>query len=88
MCLAIPGKIITIDMEAEPRMGTVDFGGVRKQVCLEILPEAEVGNYVVVHVGFALSIIDEEEALATLKMFEEMGEDPGEEMNPPTDPRR
>jgi hydrogenase expression/formation protein HypC len=90
MCLAVPGKILDIDRSAQPVMGTVSFGGIRKKVCLEWLPEAGVGDYVIVHVGFALSKVDEEEALQTLKMFEEMGagleeldERPDEEDRPP-----
>ena len=73
MCLAIPGKVLEIDSNAQPAMGTVSFGGVSKQVCLEWLPETKIGDYVIVHVGFALSKVDEEEALETLKMLEEMG---------------
>ncbi len=74
MCLAIPGKVLEIDGGSEPRMGTVSFGGVQKQVCLEWLPDVRAGDYVIVHVGFALSKVDEAEALATIKMIEEMEE--------------
>ena len=74
MCLAIPGKVLDIDRSASPVMGTVSFGGTQKKVCLDWLPEARVGDYVIVHVGFALSTVDEAEALETLKMFKEMGE--------------
>ena len=74
MCLAIPGKVLDIDRTGSPVMGTVSFGGTQKKVCLEWLPEARVGDYVIVHVGFALSTVDEAEALETLKMFKEMGE--------------
>lgn len=75
MCLSVPGKIITID-ETNPdlRMGKVDFSGVVKDVCLQWLPEAVVGNYVLVHVGFALSLVDEADALATIAQLNEMGE--------------
>ncbi len=72
MCLAIPGKLLTIDAEANPVMGTVDFGGIQKQICLSWTPEARPGDYVIVHVGFALSTIDEKEALETLRLFREM----------------
>lgn len=72
MCLAIPGKILSIDTEADPRMATVDFGGVTKSVCIDWVPEANVGAYVIVHVGFALNVIDEEEANRTLTLFREM----------------
>ena len=74
MCLAIPGKVIEINQSSQPTMGTVDFAGIRKEVCLEWLPEARPGDYVIVHVGFAISKVDEEEALETLKMLKEMGE--------------
>ena len=81
MCLAIPGKIIGVEGDGPiTRTGTVDFGGVRKTVNLSFVPEAGVGDYVLVHVGFALSIIDQEEAERTLEYFEEMGgiDDAGE----------
>jgi len=83
MCLAIPGKVISIDEGSTPRMGLVSFGGIQKQVCLEWLPETAVGHYVIVHVGFALSTVDEAEALETLKMFEQMGEGLDELKTPP-----
>ncbi|MEW6509581.1 MAG: HypC/HybG/HupF family hydrogenase formation chaperone [Bacteroidota bacterium] len=73
MCLAIPGKILAINEGGSPRMGTVSFGGIQKGVCLEWVPEARVGSYVIVHVGFAISTVDEKEALETLKLFDEMG---------------
>ncbi len=72
MCLAVPGKIISIDNIDNLRMAKVDFGGVSTSVCLEWLPEAEIGNYVIVHVGFALSIVDEKEAIETLKMISDI----------------
>ncbi len=73
MCLAIPGKVTAIDRTSSPLMGTVSFGGVQKAVCLEWLPEAREGDYVIVHVGFAISTVDEQEALETLKIIEQMG---------------
>jgi hydrogenase assembly chaperone HypC/HupF len=73
MCLAIPGKVLEIKQEGTPVMGKVSFSGVQKDVCLEWLPDVQVGDYVIVHVGFAISKIDKEEALETLKMLEEMG---------------
>lgn len=67
MCLAIPGKIISIEGENFlEKKGKVSFGGIIKEISLAYTPEAKIGNYVVVHVGFALSIIDEEEAQQTL----------------------
>jgi hydrogenase expression/formation protein HypC len=74
MCLAIPGKVLEIDRVAQPVMGNVSFGGIQKRVCLEWLPDVNVGDYVIVHVGFALSKIDEKEALETLQLFREMNE--------------
>jgi hydrogenase expression/formation protein HypC len=73
MCLGIPGKVIEIRDEAGLPMGRVDFGGVRKDACLAYLPETRVGDYVIVHVGFAISLVDEEEALRTLEILGEMG---------------
>lgn len=74
MCLAIPGKVIEIKQNSQPVMGSVDFAGIHKEVCLEWLPEAQIGDYVIVHVGFAISKVDEQEALETLKLLKEMGE--------------
>jgi hydrogenase expression/formation protein HypC len=77
MCLGVPGRVITIDdanTDASMTMGTVEFGGIHKQVCLACVPEVEVGNYVLAHVGFAIGIIDEDEAQEVFKLLEEMGE--------------
>jgi len=73
MCLAIPGKVEEILIEGDLRIGRVNFGGVVKRVCLDYVPEVEVGDYTIVHVGFALSKIDEETALQTLDDFRAMG---------------
>jgi hydrogenase expression/formation protein HypC len=73
MCLAIPGKVEEIAEENGLRMGRVNFGGVVKRVCLDYVPEVEVGDYTIVHVGFALSKIDEETAEKTLADFRAMG---------------
>jgi hydrogenase expression/formation protein HypC len=73
MCLAIPGKVEEILTEGDVRVGRVNFGGVVKRVCLDYVPEVEVGDYTIVHVGFALSKIDEESAQKTLAVFREMG---------------
>ena len=73
MCLAIPGRVVGIADEGGLRMGRVDFGGVVKRVCLDYVPDLDVGDYTIVHVGFALSKIDEEEAMRTLAVFEQMG---------------
>ncbi|MGD0890289.1 MAG: HypC/HybG/HupF family hydrogenase formation chaperone [Terracidiphilus sp.] len=73
MCLAIPGKVEAITNDGLIRMGRVNFGGVVKNVCLDYVPEVEVGDYTIVHVGFALSKIDEETAEETLAEFRKMG---------------
>jgi len=73
MCLAIPGRVEEITEEAGLRVGRVNFGGVVKRVCLDYVPELEVGDYTIVHVGFALSKIDEETAQKTLEDFRAMG---------------
>lgn len=72
MCLAIPGKVLEIDTSVQPKMGKVSFGGIQKRVCLEWIPDVKVGEYVIVHVGFAISKMDEKEALETLSLFEQM----------------
>ena len=73
MCLAIPGKLLEIlDDGHGVRMGRANFGGIVKQVCLEYTPEVAPGDYVLVHVGFALSKVDEAEAARTYKLLEEM----------------
>jgi len=74
MCLSIPGRITEIKLDGSLSMGNVDFGGVIKEVCLDYVPEAKVGQYVLVHVGFAISVMDEEEAEESLKLFREMAE--------------
>ncbi|MFF3362520.1 HypC/HybG/HupF family hydrogenase formation chaperone [Streptomyces misionensis] len=73
MCLAVPGKVVSIDHQADPLTGMIDFGGVRKEVCLEYLPDVRVGEYVIVHVGFALQRLDEESARASLELFDQLG---------------
>lgn len=75
MCLGIPGKIVTIDgADTLLRKGTVSFGGIQKEVSLAYVPGAEAGDYVVVHVGFAISVIDEEEANRVFAYLEQIGE--------------
>lgn len=73
MCLAVPGKIVDISDDGMVRMATLDFGGIQKQVCLAYLPDAVVGDYAIVHVGFAISRIDEASAMETLRHFRELG---------------
>jgi hydrogenase expression/formation protein HypC len=72
MCLAIPGKIIKISLNESIRMGVVDFSGVELDVCLEAVPEAKVGNFVIVHAGFAISALSEDEAQETLDLFDQI----------------
>ncbi|MFZ5831140.1 MAG: HypC/HybG/HupF family hydrogenase formation chaperone [Planctomycetota bacterium] len=74
MCLGIPGKLTEITHGDGPPMGKVDFGGVAKEICLAYTPEAQVGQYVLVHVGFAISVIDEEEAAETMALLAEIEE--------------
>ncbi|MDQ0766543.1 hydrogenase expression/formation protein HypC [Streptomyces canus] len=73
MCLAVPGRVLDIEERDGTRMATVDFGGVVKEVCLEYLPDLQVGEYAIVHVGFALQRLDEESARQTLELFAELG---------------
>jgi hydrogenase expression/formation protein HypC len=74
MCLGIPGKVLE-EFDADGlRMARVQFGGIVREACLQYVPEARVGDYVVVHVGFAISTIDEEEAARTYRLLDEMGQ--------------
>lgn len=72
MCLAIPGKLIKIYENTGLKMGEVDYDGVVSQVCLEYVPEIALGQYTIVHAGFALSVLDEEEARKTLDLWQEL----------------
>jgi hydrogenase expression/formation protein HypC len=72
MCLAIPGKVVETYHEHDVRMGKVDFGGIFKRVCLEHVPDATINDYVLVHVGFALSRIDEAEAMRVFEFLASM----------------
>lgn len=73
MCLAVPGRVIDVRDERNVRMATVNFDGIEKSICLAYLPDIEVGEYVIVHVGFAISRLDEASALETLAMFRDLG---------------
>ncbi len=73
MCLGIPGKVIKIWEEAGTRMSCVDFGGTTKTVCLAYLPDMQIGEYTIVHAGFAIARLDEESANETLQMFKDLG---------------
>ena len=77
MCLGVPGKVLTVRVEqngAGLTMGKVSFGGVAKEVCLAYVPEVAVGDYVIVHAGFALNTLDEAEAMAVFDLLRQMGE--------------
>ncbi len=79
MCLGIPGKVVEVYREHNLLMGKVDFGGVLKRVCLEYIPEVAVGEYALVHVGFALTRLDEAEAQRVFALLAELGELPPHE---------
>ncbi len=74
MCLAVPGKIVEIYDSGGMSMGKIDFGGVTREVCLAYVPEAKIGDSTIIHVGFALSILSEEEAQATLEALREIAD--------------
>jgi hydrogenase expression/formation protein HypC len=80
MCLAIPGKLTDIYEKDNLRMAKIDFGGIVKEICLAYIPEAKIGDYALVHVGFAISLMDEEEAQETLRLLQQIA-DIGEELN-------
>ena len=73
MCLAIPGKVAEIQVKEGVRTGRVLFGGIARQACLDFVPEAREGDFVMVHVGFAISVVDKEEAERTYALLESMG---------------
>ncbi len=73
MCLAVPGQIIDVRQDRGTRMATIDFDGIKKEICLAYLPDIGIGDYAIVHVGFAISKVDEEQALETLAMFRDLG---------------
>ena len=72
MCLAIPGRVVSITDENGMKMGTVDINGSLTRACLEYVPEIQIGQYTIVHAGFALKIIDEAEAAESLKLWDEL----------------
>lgn len=74
MCLAVPGKVMELHQENDLLMGKVEFGGTTISACLAYVPEVKIGDYVIVHAGFALNIIDEEEAQRTFELLKEIGE--------------
>ncbi|WP_432825969.1 HypC/HybG/HupF family hydrogenase formation chaperone [Dactylosporangium sp. CA-092794] len=86
MCLGVPGRVTAVDDGSGLPMGTVDFGGVRREVCLAYVPDARVGEYVVVHVGFAIGRLDEAEALRTLRVLRAMDDLLERELTPEAGP--
>lgn len=74
MCLGIPGKIIEIYQSNNLKMGKIDFGGVVREACLEYVPDAKISDYALIHVGFALNLIDEQEALETLDLLRQIND--------------
>ncbi len=74
MCLGVPGKIVEIYESGGLQMGKIDFGGVTREACLAYVPEAQIGDYTVIHVGFALHLISEEEAIETLELLRQLVE--------------
>lgn len=81
MCLGIPGKIITIYENHGTKMAKIDFGGVSREVCIEVIPEAKPGDWTIVHAGFALNLLSEDEAQETLDILQEMAELAEEEIS-------
>jgi len=79
MCLAIPGKVIEIFEQNGLKMGNIDYSGTKNIACLEMVPEVEVGKFVIVHAGFAISVIDEDEAAKTLDLWNEIAKRSAEE---------
>ncbi|WP_295693610.1 HypC/HybG/HupF family hydrogenase formation chaperone [Lapillicoccus sp.] len=73
MCLAVPGRVLSVEEKDGTTMAQVDFGGLRKEVCLAYVPDAKIGEYVIVHVGFAIQRLDERSAQETLATFERLG---------------
>lgn len=74
MCLGIPGKIVEIYEQENMKMCKIDFGGTTREVCLDFVPEAKLGDYTIIHVGFAISLLSEEEAMETLKLLQEIAD--------------
>ena len=73
MCLGVPGKIVDVYEKSGLKMAKVDFGGVFREACLSYVPEAQVGEYCIIHVGFAISLLSEKDAMETLELLKEMG---------------
>lgn len=74
MCLGVPGKIVEIYEKGALKMGKVDFGGIFREACLAYVPESKIGDYCVIHVGFAISLLSEQEALETLDLLKQISD--------------
>jgi hydrogenase expression/formation protein HypC len=74
MCLGVPGKITEIYEKDNMKMCQIDFGGVSREACLDFIPEAKIGDYVIIHVGFAITLLSEEEAMETLELLREISD--------------
>jgi hydrogenase expression/formation protein HypC len=74
MCLGVPGKIVEIYPKDNMKMCKIDFGGTTREACLDFIPEAEIGDYTIIHVGFAISLLSEEEAMETLALLKEIAD--------------
>ena len=85
MCLAVPGKLIEIDDSGPMIMGRIDYSGTIQTACIEYIPEVQIGQYVLIHAGFAISIVQEEEAKKSLELFAELARINAEEQNEETD---
>lgn len=84
MCLGVPGKVMSIQASAlDMPMGVVSFGGITKEICLAYTPDVKIGEYVLVHVGFAISKLDEQQALEVFRTLKEMGDLDGLDLTPP-----
>ena len=81
MCLGVPGKIVEIYPKDNMRMCKIDFGGTTREACLDFIPEAKIGDYTIIHVGFAISLLSEEDAMETLALLKEIA-DIEEELGP------
>lgn len=79
MCLGIPGKILSIYEDHGTKMAKIDFGGVTREACIEVIDDAKPGDWTIVHAGFALNLLSEDEALATLEILQEMAEFSGQD---------
>lgn len=74
MCLGVPGKIVEIYPKDNMKMCRIDFGGTTREACLDFVPEAKIGDYTIIHVGFAISLLSEEEAMETLALLQEIAD--------------